>query len=756
MKPKNVLILLLSVLFRICVSLDTITPDKPIKDGETLVSNQKTFALGFFSPGNSNCRYVGIWYYQITEQTVVWVANRDNPLNDSSGIYPSTVREILVLWQSFDYPTNIFLPFMKVGLDRQTGLSRYLTSWESKDDQKTGKYSYKIDTIGAGSWSGQGLTGVPEMKSKLYNYDVNVSFVNNEDGITIMYGITEPDVYSRIMYVLGESGTFGRYTWGDGKWVKFWFDPQDYCDPYKGDEFDCTCLPGFKPKSPLDWSIRDGSSGCVRKQRVSTCKSGEGFIKLASVKVPDTSIAHVDMSLSLKQCEQECLRNCSCTAYTSADESEEGIGCLTWHGDLVDIRTFTNEGQDLYIRVDSIVLAQYAKKNGLARKTRMLAILGIPVAVMVLFVGSIVYWLVMKKKRGKRQSTDSYESSAYSLPNLEDFTSRRDLDGTRRDSNFPVFDLKNIIAATDNFSVANLLGKGGFGSVYKGLLQNGMEIAVKRLSKNSRQGIEQFKNEVVLIAKLQHRNLVRILGCCVQGEEKMLIYEYLPNNSLDSYIFGTIEIICGIARGILYLHQDSRLRIIHRDLKASNVLLDTTLNPKISDFGMARIFRGDQIEANTNCVVGTFGYMSPEYAMQGLFSIKSDVFSFGVLLLEIITGERNTNYCHNGPSSNLIEHIWDHWKEGKAMEIVDPSLGETYPTDEVSRCIHIGLLCVQEHATDRPTMSTVVFMLSNDTPLPSPKQPAFIFKSTCNTKDQTTIEGANSINEITITKIDGR
>ena len=426
---KSVLILLLSVLFRICVSLDTITPDKPIKDGETLVSNQKTFALGFFSPGNSNCRYVGIWYYQITEQTVVWVANRDNPLNDSSGIlsinsqgnlvlhtqnqtlpiwstniasisstnYSISIAQLLdvgnlvlvqqhnqrVLWQSFDYPTNIFLPFMKVGLDRQTRLSRYLTSWESKDDPKTGKYSYKIDTIGypqlflykgqtplwrAGSWSGQGLTGVPEMKSKLYNYDVNVSFVNNEDGITIMYGITEPDVYSKIMYVLGESGTFGRYTWGDGKWVRFWFDPQEscdiylncgpnsYCDPYKGDEFDCTCLPGFEPKSPLDWSIRDGSSGCVRKQRVSTCKSGEGFIKLASVKVPDTSIAHVDMSLSLKQCEQECLRNCSCTAYTSADESEEGIGCLTWHGDLVDIRTFTNEGQDLYIRVDSIVL----------------------------------------------------------------------------------------------------------------------------------------------------------------------------------------------------------------------------------------------------------------------------------------------------------------------------------------------------------------------------------------------------------------
>ncbi|XP_031276655.1 G-type lectin S-receptor-like serine/threonine-protein kinase At1g11410 [Pistacia vera] len=329
-----------------------------------------------------------------------------------------------------------------------------------------------------------------------------------------------------------------------------------------------------------------------------------------------------------------------------------------------------------------------------------------------------------------------------------------------------MFQLSTIVAATNNFSPDRKLGEGGFGSVYKGTLRNGKDVAIKRLSKYSGQGIEQFKNEVLLIAKLQHRNLASILGCCIEGEEKMLIYEYLPNKSLDAFIFNEtnrklldwskrFEIICGIARGILYLHQDSRLRIIHRDLKASNVLLDITMNPKISDFGMARIFGGDQIQANTNRVVGTYGYMSPEYAMEGLFSIKSDVYSFGVLLLEIITGRKNSGfYLEDAASSNLVGHIWDLWREGRSLEMVDELLGESYTVHEVLRCIQIGLLCVQEQATDRPTMSMVVSMLGNDKDLPYPKQPAFIGKRF--TKTDESSGGISSLNEVTISLVRGR
>ncbi|GKA87689.1 cysteine-rich receptor-like protein kinase 10, partial [Tanacetum coccineum] len=203
------------------------------------------------------------------------------------------------------------------------------------------------------------------------------------------------------------------------------------------------------------------------------------------------------------------------------------------------------------------------------------------------------------------------------------------------------FNLGVIQVATNNFSLENKLGEGGFGPVYKGKLEDGKEIAVKRLSRNSGQGLVEFKTEVQLIIKLQHKNLVRLLGYCVKGSERLLIYEFMANNSLDTFLFDAnkceeldwatrTKIVIGIAKGLRYLHEDSRLKIIHRDMKASNILLDNEMNPKISDFGTARIFGGNQMEAATNRIVGTYGYMAPEYAMEGLFSTKSDVYSFGV------------------------------------------------------------------------------------------------------------------------------
>ncbi|KAF3451651.1 hypothetical protein FNV43_RR07746 [Rhamnella rubrinervis] len=308
-----------------------------------------------------------------------------------------------------------------------------------------------------------------------------------------------------------------------------------------------------------------------------------------------------------------------------------------------------------------------------------------------------------------------------------------------------VFDFGTIRDATSNFSDENKLGQGGFGVVYKGKLSSGQLVAVKRLSRNSGQGDIEFKNEVVLVAKLQHRNLVRLLGYCLEGSERLLVYEFVPNGSLDHFIFDPIrrvvldwdrrhKIIGGIARGLLYLHEDSRLRIVHRDLKASNILLDAEMNPKISDFGMARLFALDQTQSNTSRIVGTYGYMAPEYAFRGQVSVKSDVFSFGVLVLEIISGLKNNSFGHDEDNiESLLSHAWKNWNEGTSSNLVDPILLTSDSSrTETMRCIQIGLLCVQENVAERPTMASVVLMLNSLslTTLPPPSHPAFVLMQT--------------------------
>ncbi|TYH53260.1 hypothetical protein ES332_D09G087100v1 [Gossypium tomentosum] len=297
------------------------------------------------------------------------------------------------------------------------------------------------------------------------------------------------------------------------------------------------------------------------------------------------------------------------------------------------------------------------------------------------------------------------------------------------------YDFNTIRAATDHFSDANKLGQGGFGAVYKGTLAGGKLIAVKRLSSDSRQGDLEFKNEVLLMANLQHRNLVRLQGFCLEGNERLLTYEFVPNGSLDKFLFDPVTHAClnretryniieGVARGILYLHQDSRLRIIHRDLKASNILLDAKMNPKIADFGMARLCAVDQIQGSTNRIVGTYGYMAPEYAMHGQFSVKSDVFSYGVLVLEILSGQKNRAFHNGSNTEDLLSFAWRNWEAGAALDLVDPNL-RNGSRSEVMRCIHIGLLCVQENVAQRPNMGAIVLMLAGHfSTLPLPSEPA--------------------------------
>ncbi|GJY70839.1 probable LRR receptor-like serine/threonine-protein kinase [Tanacetum coccineum] len=290
------------------------------------------------------------------------------------------------------------------------------------------------------------------------------------------------------------------------------------------------------------------------------------------------------------------------------------------------------------------------------------------------------------------------------------------------------YSLRQIKAATNNFDSANKIGEGGFGPVYKGVLSDGSEIAVKQLSAKSKQGNREFVTEIGMISGLQHPNLVKLYGCCIEGNQMLLIYEYLINNSLARALFGkenqrlnldwaTRQKICiQVARGLAYLHEESVLKIVHRDIKATNVLLDKDLNAKISDFGLARLDEEENTHISTR-IAGTIGYMAPEYAMRGYLTDKADVYSFGIVALEIVSGKSNTNYRPKEEFVYLLDWAYVLQEQGNLLELVDPSLGSHYSKEEAMRMLNIALICSNPSPTLRPAMSKVVSMLEGKIPV---------------------------------------
>ncbi|XAR56617.1 Non-specific serine/threonine protein kinase [Bertholletia excelsa] len=771
---------------------DTIAKTQSIKEGQTIVSPSQSFELGFFQPPGSENRYLGIWY-KMSIVSVVWVANRETPIPDSSGtlkfddggklvllngqnkiVWSATasrsardpvlqlldtgnlvVREANdvdpanFLWQSFDNPSDTFLPGMKLGRSLSTGQVWNITSWNSKDDPTRGPYTYWLDVRGypqifiskdsaevfrTGPWNGLQFSGSPRMADNAFNFQL---YFQND---AVYYRYENASAVSRVL--MNSDGTVQRLTW-DKDWVLKTSDPTDTCDqsynrcgPYGSCNVDnsilCTCLNKFVAKNQQAWDMTIWSDGCIRQTPLN-CKNGDGFAKYSGMKLPDTRISQFNKTMTLRECRELCLQNCSCMAYSSLDISGGGSGCLLWFGDLVDMRYSKDNGQDLYIRMASSDSDPDNQQDSAKGRKKMILIVcwTVSAGLLLLCLTIILYVRKKKKKKNSRPRIEKFPRSL--VENSQDGSANQ---GQNEDLELPLFDFHTIAKSTNDFSVNNKLGEGGFGPVYKGRLEGGEEIAVKRLSQYSRQGLNEFKTEVICIARLQHRNLVRLLGCCIQEEEKMLIYEFMPNKSLDSFIFDEqrktlldwpkrFDIINGIARGLLYLHQDSRLRIIHRDLKASNILLDADLNPKISDFGMAKSFAGDETRGNTRRVVGTYGYMSPEYQVDGVFSVKSDVFSFGVIVLEIVGGKRNRGFFHPEHQLNLLGHAWMLYEEGRALELIDETVKGSCQESEVLRSIHVGLLCVQQRPEDRPKMSSVVLMLRNKNTLPRPKEPGF-------------------------------
>ncbi|WVZ87343.1 hypothetical protein U9M48_033992 [Paspalum notatum var. saurae] len=766
----NLLLLLLPLIAFAAGVADTLGKGGNITGDETLVSADGTFTMGFFSLGSSTATkryYLGIWF-SVSSDAVCWVANSERPLPDKAGVLlisdtgslvlrdssgrtawsssssttsSSVVAQLLdtgnlvvrdqgagggtaLSWQSFDHPSNTLLSGMKVGKDFWNGAEWHLTSWKAADDPSPGLYRRVLDTSGlpdfvlyhsnvttyrTGPWNGRSFSGATEVLG--YENLVTLS-VTMSPGDEVSYRYTaEPGVLTRL--VVMDTGVVKRFVWSNTSqgwgWHTVFQGPRDLCDGYgKCGAFGlcdassvlapCGCLPGFSPASPSSWNT-DPSGGCRRKAALQ-CGSGgttDGFLLVRGVKLPDTHDASVDMDITVKECERRCRANCSCLAYAAADirGGGGGTGCVIWTDDVVDLR-YVERGQDLYLR---LAKSELDKKFPLAAVVAPAAFV---VAALAFFL--LIWW---RTKATKRNAPADGPRS----PTMNDCS----------------LDLPTVKMATGDFSQSNVIGEGGFAVVYKGELPDGRSVAVKRLKQSvlaDDKGKKDFAREVDVMANVRHANLLRLLAYCNEGGERILIYAFMPNKSLDLYIFGKpsdrarlnwrqrLDIIHGVAHGVAYLHQGSEESVVHRDLKPSNVLLDDNWKPKIADFNTAKLFITDQPDAT---IVVSPGYTSPEY-LRGEMMPKCDVYSFGVIVLETLSGQRN------GPMKRVISNAREFWRQDRVMALLDSTvaLPVSPPGSEISteleRYVRIGLLCVQEAPESRPDMSAVVAMLTTRNP----------------------------------------
>uniref|UniRef100_A0A0D3EUV2 Receptor-like serine/threonine-protein kinase n=1 Tax=Oryza barthii TaxID=65489 RepID=A0A0D3EUV2_9ORYZ len=733
-----------------CRARDTVVPGRPLAANETLVSGgDANFVLGFFTPPGANSTYVGVWYNKVSVRTVVWVANREDPLPGDVADNPDATLSVsptgtlaivagnstvvwsvtpaaklasptarimdsgnlviadgsggAVAWQGFDYPTDTLLPEMRLGVDYVKGRNRTLTAWKSPSDPSPGSVVMAMDTSGdpqvfiwngaekvwrSGPWDGVQFTGVPDTVT--YSGST-FSFINNAKEVTYSFQVHNVSIISRLgLNSTVNYGLLQRSTWVEaaGTWNLYWYAPKDQCDEV----------------SPC------GANGMCDTNNLPVCSCLRGF----TPKSPE--------AWALRDGRAGCVRSTplDCQNGTDGFVAVKHAKVPDTERSVVDLGLSLEQCRKACLMNCSCTAYASANVSGGVRGHG---------------AGTgCVMW-----------TTGLTDLRVYPEFGQDLFVrlAAADLGLTSKSNNARV-----IIAIVVSISSATFFR-------YVWLINR---------------GLDEFKNEVMLIAKLQHRNLVRLLGFSISGQERILVYEYMANKSLDYFLFeksnsvlldwqARYRIIEGITRGLLYLHQDSRYRIIHRDLKASNVLLDKEMTPKISDFGMARMFGSEETEINTRKVVGTYGYMSPEYAMDGVFSVKSDVFSFGVLLLEIISGRRNRGVYSYSNHLNLLGHAWSLWNEGKSLELADETMNGSFDSDEVLKCIRVGLLCVQENPDDRPLMSQVLLMLATTdaTTLPTPKQPGFAARRILMETDTSSSKPDCSIfDTATVTILEGR
>ncbi|KAF8409393.1 hypothetical protein HHK36_005468 [Tetracentron sinense] len=747
---------------------DTISAGQSISGNQTIISDGGNFKLGFFTPGKSQNHYIGIWYNKVSIQTVVWVANRDRPLSDpssaelkimdgnlvllnqskfpiwSTNLNSSTSNSIeaallddgnLVLrdgtnssapvWESLDHPTHTWLPGGKLGLDKRTNKTQRLTAWRSEEDPAPGIFSLELDPNGtsqyfilwngsenywtSGVWNGHIFSLVPEMR---INYIYNFSYITNENENYFTYSVYDNSILSR--FIMDLSGQVKQLSWLENahEWNLFWAQPRQQCEVHalcgafgrcneKALPF-CECMQGFGERSSKEWNLSDWSGGCVRKTPLQcgniTLVNGEkdGFLLSPKMRLPVNP-----QSLAVgrsEECELACLNNCSCTAYSYGSD-----GCSIWVEDLLNLQQFSDDesdGNDLYIRLAASEFS--SSKKG----TATWVIVG-TVAGAVALLGFLLVLIWGWQRRRPVGTSKAVEGSL--VP----------------------FGYRDLQSATKNFS--EKLGGGGFGSVFKGTLPDSTVIAVKKLEGFS-QGEKQFRTEVSTIGTIQHVNLVRLRGFCSEGAKRLLVYDYMPNGSLDSHLFHQndssildwkmrYQIALGIARGLTYLHEKCRDCIIHCDIKPENILLDAELCPKVADFGLAKLI-GREFSRVLTTMRGTRGYLAPEWISGVAITAKADVYSYGMMLFELISGRRNSEQSEVGKVGFYPTWAANKLKEGEdVLSILDQRLEGDANVEELTRACRVACWCIQDEETHRLSMGQVVQILEgvlevNPPPIP--------------------------------------
>ncbi|KAL8502232.1 hypothetical protein ACS0TY_021374 [Phlomoides rotata] len=752
----------------------TISESQTLSGDQTLVSTGGNFELGFFSPGKSSKHYIGIWYRKVAQRTIVWVANRETPVldkksaqfmisngnlvlfNDSKSIIWSTnvtstnsnnsavVAELLddgnlvlrdasagsnsstnkPLWESFDYPAHTWLPGGKIAYNKKTRTKQLLTSWINEEDPAPGLFSLELDPNGSqyiirwnksepywtsGSWNGHIFSLVPEMR---LNYIYNFSYVNNDNESYFTYSLYNPSVVSR--FVMDVSGQIKQLSWDNNDWNLFWSQPRQQCEVYaycgsfgtcqNALPF-CNCLKGFKVKSENDWNLKDYSGGCVREMSLQCENNGtssnrrrDKFFTLSNVELPPHSERLT--AGSLEECESSCLSNCSCSAY-----AYDGNGCSVWNGDPLDLQQLNEgdgNGRTMYVRLSA---SSPVFSGGKSSKGAIGAILGSVAAIVVLF--AIIVAVIWRRRRRAAGRSTVVEGSLVA------------------------FGYKDLQNATKNFS--DKLGGGGFGSVFKGTLPDSTAIAVKKLESIT-QGEKQFRTEVSTIGTIQHVNLVRLRGFCSEGNKKLLVYEYMVNGSVDSHLFHAneskflmwktrYEIALGIARGLSYLHEKCRDCIIHCDIKPENILLDAEFCPKVADFGLAKLVGRDFSRVLTT-MRGTRGYLAPEWISGVAITAKADVYSYGMMLFELVSGRRNSENSEDGQVKYFPSFAADvAINGGDILGLLDPILERNADVEEVLKICKIACWCIQDDENIRPSMGLVVQILEGLMDVNSPPMP---------------------------------